>query len=418
MAEEVLSVFLAGDAMIARPWSIVANQAFLDLVAHMRAADATIVNLETVIHEFRDYAQAQSGGDWMASPPAIAAELKWAGIDMVAHANNHAFDYGAGGVLETLRHVAAAGIVVSGSGADLQAARTPGYLHCNGSKVAHVAMASTFIPYGRASRSRIDMAGRPGLNPLALRHDTVLRAPPRLSSVLQVLTRLLRRKQTRRILGIGVAPGSRLRLERGWRPVRSDARANLAAIREAAAASEIVIVSLHAHLHGLWLRKFARQAIKAGAGAIIVHGPHEVRGLEIYRGRPVLYGLGDFVYEPDFVARYPQEMYDRLGLTDADGPDEVRAMLRRSALATRRETFEGAAAVLRFKAGRCTVVELLPIDLQFDAEPESRGRPQLADPDLGRQIIARLAARSAPYGTQVRYDAQGNRGVVDIGERG
>ncbi|MGH6894188.1 MAG: CapA family protein, partial [Dongiaceae bacterium] len=116
MAEQSLSLFLAGDAMITRPWSRVADQAFLDLVARMRAADVAIVNLETVIHEFQDYAQAQSGGAWMASPPAIAAELKWAGIDMLAHANNHAFDYGAGGILETLRHAAAAGLVLSGSG--------------------------------------------------------------------------------------------------------------------------------------------------------------------------------------------------------------------------------------------------------------------------------------------------------------
>jgi poly-gamma-glutamate capsule biosynthesis protein CapA/YwtB (metallophosphatase superfamily) len=59
----------------------------------------------------------------MASPPSIAAELKWAGFDMLAHANNHAFDYGASGVLETIDHVERAGLVLAGSGPDLQRAR-------------------------------------------------------------------------------------------------------------------------------------------------------------------------------------------------------------------------------------------------------------------------------------------------------
>ena len=40
-------------------------------------------NLGTVIHEFKGYAQRDSGGTYMASPPLIAAELKWAGFDML-----------------------------------------------------------------------------------------------------------------------------------------------------------------------------------------------------------------------------------------------------------------------------------------------------------------------------------------------
>jgi poly-gamma-glutamate synthesis protein (capsule biosynthesis protein) len=421
MAEHRVTLFLAGDAMIVRPWSHVENRSFRDLVARMRATDAAIVNLETVIHEFRDYAQAQSGGDWLASPPSIAAELTWAGIDMVAHANNHAFDYGAGGLLETLRHVEAAGLILSGSGADLQAARAPRYLRCAGGTVAHVAMASTFVPYGRASRSRADIAGRPGVNPLALRTDRVLRAPPLLRRVLSAVGRLMGNGMSARLkraLRVGVAPGSRLRLQHGQRPVGVDAKPNLAAIREATNGADVVVASLHAHEGGPWLRKFARRAIAAGACTVIVHGPHEVRGVEIVDGRPVFYGLGDFVYEPHAVAHFPQEIYDRLGLPDSACPDDARALLRDAPLSVRRETFEGAAAILQFEAGRCTAIQLLPIDLQFDAAQEARGRPRLADPELGRRIIARIAARSAPFGTTVRYDEDANAGSVTNLDRG
>src|SRR5574342_978127 len=99
------SLFLAGDSMIVEPWSGVEAPAFLRLVEEIRSADAAITNLETVIHEFKGYPQANSGGIHMASPPLIASELVWAGFDMVSHANNHAFDYGSIGVLETLDHV-------------------------------------------------------------------------------------------------------------------------------------------------------------------------------------------------------------------------------------------------------------------------------------------------------------------------
>ena len=96
------------------------------------------------------------------------AAIKWAGIDMLSCANNHAFDYGSTGILETIENAEAAGLIVAGIGANLQAARQAAFLGCPGGTVAMVSMAATFIPYGRASQPRSDMRGRPGLNPLAL----------------------------------------------------------------------------------------------------------------------------------------------------------------------------------------------------------------------------------------------------------
>ena len=81
MPSEV-TLFLAGDAMITEPWSHVRDPGFDRLLAEMRTADASLVNLETVIHEFNGHAQADSGGTYLSSPPAIAGELKWAGVDL------------------------------------------------------------------------------------------------------------------------------------------------------------------------------------------------------------------------------------------------------------------------------------------------------------------------------------------------
>jgi Bacterial capsule synthesis protein PGA_cap len=69
---------------------------FLQLVAEIRGADVALANLEMVIHEFKGYAQQDSGGTYMAARPEVATELAWAGFDMVGHANNHTFDLSPG----------------------------------------------------------------------------------------------------------------------------------------------------------------------------------------------------------------------------------------------------------------------------------------------------------------------------------
>ena len=131
-----ITLLLAGDALIARPWSHVREADFLGLIDEIRAADVAIVNLETVIHDFKGHAQTDSGGTYMASPPHIAAELKGVGFDMLAHANNHAFDYGAVGILETAEHAEREDLIIAGSGQDLQRAHGPQYVECGGTRVA------------------------------------------------------------------------------------------------------------------------------------------------------------------------------------------------------------------------------------------------------------------------------------------
>ena len=186
-----LSLFLAGDTILTVPWSDDDHPDFLRLIGEIRAADAAIVNLETLIHSYRGYPQADSGGTYMTSPPVIADELVWAGIDLVGHANNHTFDYGSIGVMENLEHVTAAGLLLAGSGPDLQRARAPVYFAPEKGGVALVSMASTFVPYGKAGPSRADLHGRPGLNPLTLHSGTVVTIPTWVATGLGKLARLL-----------------------------------------------------------------------------------------------------------------------------------------------------------------------------------------------------------------------------------
>jgi poly-gamma-glutamate synthesis protein (capsule biosynthesis protein) len=401
------------------PWSGVDDPTFCDLIAEMRGADVTIVNLEAVIHSHRGYAQAHSGGTWTASPPAIAHELAWAGVDMVAHANNHTFDYGSEGVVETLEHVTAAGLKLAGSGKDMQAARAPATVTAKGKWIALLAMAASFVPYGKASRSRPDHRGRPGLNPLALTRGTTITVTPGLADVMRRFDLLLRRDQERyqrthfRRFGVNWEIGAELGMVRGQRPVLADRTGNLAAIAEASAVADVVVVSIHAHEQSQWLRDFARDAVAAGAGVVLVHGPHEVRGIAFVADCPVFYGLGDFVYQAAQVAALPSDAYEAAGLDEGATPaDLVRVATPVAALVAKRETFEGCAALLRYDNAKRPVITLLPLDLQYGGDATVLGRPRLAGRELGEKIIADIAKHSRKCGTAVIYCERTNTGVV------
>jgi poly-gamma-glutamate synthesis protein (capsule biosynthesis protein) len=413
MAPRKISLFLAGDALIIRPWSHVRDPDFARLVEEIRAADVAITNLETVIHEFKGHAQADSGGVHLASPPSIAAELKWAGFDMVAHANNHSFDYGSMGVLETIEHAEAAGLIIAGSGKDLQAARAPKYCRCDGGTVALVAMASDFVPYGRASHSRTDHPGRPGINPLATIRERTFSVPRAITKKVKGLERLMGQRPWKlrqwklRLVG---APQS-------WQLEEANITANLGAISAAASQADIVVVSVHAHRQGPWLQTFARRAIESGAHVIFIHGPHRVHGIELYRGRPIFYCLGDFVFETAYVQRFAAEHYELLGLPHDAPASDLKSAGGGHMLNQDRKVFEGFVVTISFTDDAPSRIRLIPIDLQFDTATGARGRPQMAGPELGRQIIAKVAAESRPYGTAIRYDSVANRGEVLLADR-
>ena len=366
-----LRLFVAGDAIITQPWSHVEEPAFLELVGEIRRADVAVVNLETLIHEFKGYPQSvvYGGGSYMAARPIIAKELAWAGFDMVGHANNHTYDYGAIGVLENLHHVRQAGLVLAGSGEDLQRARAPAYFRSSTGTVALVALASSFAPHNRASRSRPDLHGQPGLNPLATSEVRESRWRPWSSS--------------KRVI---VDP--------------RDLEGNLAAIREAAAHADIVVLSVHAHRHESWLVQFAHQAIDAGVDVFIGHGPHSVRGVEIYRCRPIFYGLGDFVFQNEQIEKFPADVYERYRLGDDATPEDARnAIPRFSPFPSRREVWEGIAATVDFENGALARVRLIPVDLSF-------GNPV--------PIIADVLTKSREYETEIDHWESENIALIKI----
>jgi poly-gamma-glutamate capsule biosynthesis protein CapA/YwtB (metallophosphatase superfamily) len=422
VAQPELSLFLAGDAMITRPWSQVNDPAFLALIDTVRGADAAIVNLETLIHEFEGYAQANSGGTYMASPPEIAGELRWAGFDMLAHANNHTFDYGSTAVLETVEHAEKAGLLIAGSGKDLQTARAPRYLTTPHGTVGLVAMASSFVPFGKASNARPDLHGRPGLNPLTLTSKSAIIVPRSFADRLRVVAGRFGKDRWKLtgssfiIGGLRFRVGDGFAIESGHRVAEPDLSANLAAIAEAKRNADVVVASIHAHKQGKWLEHFAGQAIERGADVIFVHGPHRVGAVEIRNGKPILYSLGDFVVEVDHITRFPAEAYESARRKEDTSPSELVSDAHEPPAIMRKDraAHEGVAALLSFVNGKLGRLRLLPVDLQFDAAPESRGRPRIASTELGRKFIGEVTKLSQRYGTKIRFEPEENCGVVEL----
>jgi poly-gamma-glutamate synthesis protein (capsule biosynthesis protein) len=156
--------------------------------------------------------------------------------------------------------------------------------------------------------------------------------------------------------------------------------------------------------------------IDAGADVFAGHGPHVVRGIEMYKGRPIIYSLGDFIFQNETLLRMPADSYDNEGLAaDAGVADfnDKRFNNDKSGFPADREIWEGIVAVPKWESRRLVELAVYPISLGFGKRRTERGRPLLADAETGKKILDDLTKRSAPFGTKVTV--RDGVGYVDLG---
>ena len=283
---------LVGDLIFNRRISVYSDDPFMALVKLMREADVTFAPLESVIHDYAGpevYPAAEAPDTWMRSPRFVAEELKWAGIDLVSHAHNHALDYSYGGLFQSWKALDDAGIVHAGTGRNLGEARAPAYLDTPSGRVALVSMCSSFTGWMRAGETRADSTGRPGVNPLRL-HYVVDRETKQ--QVMQMFWKLgMYMRQEGRMLLVH-PPGLNTTITRfddgdaeGVTTVvnEQDAEGNLRAIDEARKQADWVIAQVHnhwthydaqrgCHRSAEFIYPFARQCIDAGADVFFEQG--------------------------------------------------------------------------------------------------------------------------------------------------
>ena len=407
-----MTMTLAGDAIITRALSPYVEPEYLGMIEVLRRSDMAFVNLEVLLHDYEPYPAYQSGGTWMRADPEMAEELVWAGFDMVSYANNHTGDYGALGARLTRQHARAAGLVGAGSGEDLNEAREAKFLETADGRVALVSLASTFTAHSVAGVPGAGVPGRPGLNPL--RHERW-----------RVVTRDQMEGLRAGLANAGVRTpesGDELtvfgnRFEVGdevgthTAPDPDDVAAIAAVVRNAKTLADYVVVSIHAHEGGVnrtipadFVIEFAHAVIDAGADVMVGHGPHVLRGVEIYKGKPIFYSLGDFVFQNETLLRLPAENFARYDLDPTAGVAAFN--YERYAGDTRSfpadpEIWEGAIAMPSFRGGELVELRLLPVTLGFGESPSVRGRPLPATGEMATKIVQDLIDRSAHFGTTV-----------------
>ena len=380
-----------------------------------------------LLHDFEPYPMNESGGTWMRGDPDVAKDLAWAGFDMVSRANNHAGDYGVDGMRLTTKYLAAAGLVQAGVGENLDEAREAKFFESANGRVALISVASTFPDHARAGHPRAGVRGRPGLSPL--RFTTTYQLPADRLEALRSLARELGLRppaegQPLRFLNNRFVAAETAGIH--TEPQRQDVEEIATVVRNASRLADRVLVTIHAHegmpgnraMPAEFLVSFAHAMIDAGADVFAGHGPHVVRGVEIYKDKPILYSLANFVFENDLVSRLPADAFEPMNLGALAGVadfDDARSDNDRRSFPADREMWESFVATIRWRGSALDDVTLHPISLGFGEGRTVRGRPRTADAALAKKIIGDVATRSKPYGTDVVFENGVGRIVLPRG---
>jgi poly-gamma-glutamate capsule biosynthesis protein CapA/YwtB (metallophosphatase superfamily) len=417
-------VFIAtGDSIINRRLSTSRLPGVDRMFDVIRKADVAFTNFETQIHDFNLAGAQQSGGTYMGSPRFVTDELAWAGFDLLGLANNHQNDYGVDGMRSTLAALSETKFVYAGVGENLALARRPGYLDTPKGRVALISVASTFPDAIIAGPQRPDMRGRPGINPL--RHSTTYTVTQETFDTLSKL-----KGPPSANMGEGGGDDSKdgslswsgakyvvgTEIGVSTKANKKDLEELAAEVRNARQQADWVMVSIHAHESATpaerekpaqFTVEFAHAMIDAGADMMVAHGPHVLRGVEVYKGKPIFYSMGNFIFENDLVELQPEDNYEKVGLGDDALPADYynkRAKNDTIGFPADRKFWQSVVAEIVFANDRTLKeVRLHPIAMGFGQPRIKRGQPYPAPTAEADQIIKDLQELCQPYGTTVQY---------------
>lgn len=199
-------------------------------------SDLAITNLECPLTE-STYSIKKTGPSLKADP-SISNVLAFLGINIVDLANNHILDYGARGILDTIKHCHNSGLQTVGGGQDIESARKPLIIEIGTSKLAVLA--------GTEREFSIADTESPGACPIDPIFD---------------------RKR----------------------------------LHEAKRLADIAIYIFHGgnefyEYPSPWMREYCRFLVEVGADAVICHHSHVISGIEVHHNSPIIYGTGNFLF--------------------------------------------------------------------------------------------------------------------------
>jgi poly-gamma-glutamate capsule biosynthesis protein CapA/YwtB (metallophosphatase superfamily) len=426
--DKEITIAAVGDCLIFNKVSFYKDPEFLQLVEILRQADCTYGNCETTFFKPEDGFPAYKDIDPnVFCYPWGADEIKWFGIDLMSVANNHIMDFEYDGMFSTFKHLDRVGIVYAGAGKDLQQASRPGYFETDKGPVSLVSC-SSWIPEKnhQASLSSDYMRGKPGLNPLnvdmlaQLNAEKFARMKKLFEDILKDVGVPLppeeegRERTQLRILQDTYVKGDEHALILS--PHKKDVERIQESIKIAKRNSRLVIVSQHEHMAKLGVdgptkfqEDFARSCIDAGADIYVGTGVHHLWGIEIYKGKPIFYCLGNFFFQSPIRIISP-EAYQRMGLP-LDTKDPTLFEEKFDEHFTQVPVWDSVVPVVTFDSqDKVKEIKLYPIYLLGDKRIYLRGTPRLAQPEKAKAIIDQLDKLSKSYKTTITF----KKGVGNI----
>ncbi|HOC41896.1 MAG TPA: CapA family protein [Thermoanaerobaculales bacterium] len=338
------------------------------LLRLMQEADIAYGNLEFSINDRPDLQRVFYN---FRTPTEFVWELAAIGINLVSMANNHALDFGPEGLQDCLKALDRASIGHAGAGLTLAEARAPETERVQ-SQTTRFALLSTMRYW--TSRYRCSDANGPCLATI---------------DPAEIL--------------VAAADGGTETVEG---PLADDVAAMEDDVVLARRHHDVVMVSLHNHdrshhrAYGIQDTTppndeiMYRRAIDAGADMVLGSGPHVLRGIEIYKGKPIFYSLSNFIYQYRTPEAIPVDLiHQRDG--EVARPANVSVWDRRDP----EEIFQGVMVRMTINASKLTRVELIPFTI--DDEGPLYGVPRMASAERGRAIIELLGRLSEPYGTRI-----------------
>ena len=359
------SVHFGGDVMLGRryldadrPTPFVdddasARRVVAELGPMAAAADATIVNLETVVGDLPPTAALPAKRYLLTSTPFITSALDELGVDAVTLGNNHAYDWGAAGLTSTLETLDAAGVDHVGASTDPAEAVRGRIIETSGGSLGIVSATTVTRDFLNDRLPSAEVLPPSGLapddawqyerRPFGLRGATDgdeladLQVPLRgiraseAWRIVETAERQLEPADADTVWRLTIAAFPELQdwvAEHGHGGVagyrRDDVERDVRRLRSEGAS--FVVVQLHggnqySPFESEYTRDASRAAIDAGADAVVSHHPHVLQGVDRYRGGLIVYSLGNLVFDQDLLSTFPSAMLrlvvDEAGVVEA-----------------------------------------------------------------------------------------------------
>jgi poly-gamma-glutamate capsule biosynthesis protein CapA/YwtB (metallophosphatase superfamily) len=353
------NITLTGQSMIRGDTRLDAPEAAAAIKSLIKG-DVAFTNFEAAVF---DPNKGQSIRDGRFATPIEAMEaLKSFGFNLLSLANNHSFDIKTSGIVNTLEAAERLGIGHAGTGRNMVAAEASCEIKTPKGNVAFIALASGLIKNARAT------GAQPGVNELAIERST-----PNAQDAERILRRVREAKKTANIV------------------IASMHNHEYPGMEQTGSFKQILLSELPVRLAPApWLEPWARQLVDAGADVVAIHGPPFLHGMEVYKGKPIFYSLGNFIFQVPPESIHLEEPI----------------------------MWESVVAYVEFEEDKLKGVRLHPIAMnkvgkglpnphdQFDVNEyhRTRGLPRPATGNQARFLLERFAQSSEKYGTRLAID--------------